>query len=93
MTRRLNIAIATVGRFHVLDLARELHALGHDVRFYSCVPRARARSFGLPDECHIPLLPLALPTLAWQQMMPRLMPKMRERVLYALLNRAVMLRL
>jgi glycosyltransferase involved in cell wall biosynthesis len=38
-------------------------------------------------------LPLALPTLAWQQMMPRLMPKMRERVLYALLNRAVMLRL
>jgi glycosyltransferase involved in cell wall biosynthesis len=91
--RRLNIAIATPGRFHVLDLARELHALGHHVRFYSYVPRARARRFGLPDECHVSLLPLVLPAVAWQRVMPRLMPGMRERVLYALLNRGVMMRL
>ena len=93
MTRRLNIAIATAGRFHVLDLARELHELGHQVKFYSYVPRARARRFGLPDECHVSLLPLVLPAVAWQRLMPRLMPKTHERVLYALLNRAVMMRL
>jgi glycosyltransferase involved in cell wall biosynthesis len=91
--RRLNIAIATAGRFHVLDLARELHALGHRVTFYSYVPSARARRFGLPEECHISLLPLALPAIAWQRLMPRLMPRMRERLLYALLNRGVILRL
>jgi alpha-maltose-1-phosphate synthase len=91
--RRLNIAIATAGRFHVLDLARELHALGHHVRFYSYVPRARAGRFGLPDECHVSLLPFALPAVAWQRLMPRRMPRMRERVLYGLLNRTVMMRL
>jgi glycosyltransferase involved in cell wall biosynthesis len=93
VTRRLNIAIATGGRFHVLDLARELHELGHQVKFYSYVPRARARRFGLPDECHVSLLPLVLPAVAWQRLMPRLVPIIRERVLFALLNRAVMTRL
>ena len=93
MMRRLNIAIATAGRFHVLDLARELDALGHHVRFYSYVPRARARRFGLSDECHVSLLPFVLPAIAWGRLMPRLMPRMRERVLYGLLNRAVMMRL
>lgn len=29
----MKIAIASMGRFHVLDLARELDALGEDVRF------------------------------------------------------------
>jgi alpha-maltose-1-phosphate synthase len=93
LTHRLKIAIATAGRFHVLDLARELHALGHQVRFYSYVPRALTRRFGLPDECYVPLLPLVLPAVAWQQLIPRLMPRIRERVLYALLNRGVMMRL
>jgi glycosyltransferase involved in cell wall biosynthesis len=93
VTRRLNIAIATGGRFHVLDLARELHELGHHVKFYSYVPRARARRFGLPDECHVSLLPPAFPAVAWQRLMRRLMPKAHERVLYALLNRGVMMRL
>ena len=93
MRRRLRIAIATAGRFHVLDLALELHALGHYVRFYSYVPRARARRFGLPDECHVSLLSLTLPAVAWHQLVPRLMPRIQERVLYALLNRAVIMRL
>ena len=91
--RPLQIAIATAGRFHLLDLARELHALGHHVRFYSYVPRARARRFGLPDECHVPLLPLVIPAVAWERIAPRLTPRMRERALYALLNRAVIMRL
>jgi glycosyltransferase involved in cell wall biosynthesis len=93
VTRRLNIAIATAGRFYVLDLARELHALGHHVRFYSYVPRARARRFGLSDECHVSLLPLVLPVVAWGRLMPRLMPRMWERLLYALLDRGLMMRL
>jgi glycosyltransferase involved in cell wall biosynthesis len=93
VTRRLKIAIATTERFHVLDLARELHALGHHVRFYSYVPRARTRRFGLPDECHVSLLPLALPAVAWDRLMPHMMPKVRERVLFALLNGGAMMRL
>lgn len=93
MTQSLKIAVATNQRFHVLDLARELHALGHQVKFYSYVPRARARRFGLPDECHVPLLPLVLPAVAWQRFMPQVMPRVRERVLFAMLNRAVILRL
>ena len=44
----MQIAIAAAGRFHVLDLARELHALGHRVRFYSYVPRSRAGPSGFP---------------------------------------------
>jgi glycosyltransferase involved in cell wall biosynthesis len=93
MARRLKVAIATAGRFHVLDLARELHALGHHVQFYSYVPQVRARRFGLPDECHVSLLPLVFPAIAWSEMVPRRMPRLRERVLYALLNRAVTMRL
>ena len=62
--RQLRIAIATFGRFHVLDLARELSALGHDVRFYSYVPRMRAIRFGLPKRCHVSLLVLLWPLVA-----------------------------
>ena len=84
----LRIAIATAGRFHVLDLARELHALGHRVRFYSYVPRSRARSFALPAECVVSLLPFALPALAWQRLAPGFLPRLRERMMYAALNYA-----
>ncbi len=62
--KSLKIAIATIGRFHVLDLARELDALGHQVHFYSCVPKRRAAKFGLPPRCHIALLPFLAPLLA-----------------------------
>jgi alpha-maltose-1-phosphate synthase len=89
--RPLSIAIAGAGRFHLLDLARELHALGHRVQFYSYVPRSRARSFGLPAECHVSLLPFALPALAWQRLAPGFMPRLRERIMYAALNCAMIL--
>jgi alpha-maltose-1-phosphate synthase len=91
--RRLRIAIATAGRFHVLDLARELSDLGHEVRFYSYVPRFRARRFGLKDECRVSLLPFVLPVLAWERLAPRWGARVRERLVFGLLNRAVMLRL
>ena len=77
----------------MLDLARELSALGHEVRFYSYVPRFRARRFGLKDECRVSLLPFVLPVLAWERLAPRWGARVRERLVYGLLNRAVMLRM
>jgi glycosyltransferase involved in cell wall biosynthesis len=66
----MRIAIATSGRFHVLDLARELDALGHDVVFYSTVPRARTRAFGLPDRCRVSLLPFMAPLALTRRLAP-----------------------
>lgn len=61
MNKRLRINIAASHRFHLLDLARELELLGHDVRFYSYVPTKRAMKFGLKRESSyslfIPMLP------------------------------------
>jgi starch synthase len=89
---RLKIAIATSGRFHVLDLARELSALGHDVQFYSYVPRRRAAQFGLADGCRVSLLPFVFPLLAWERLLPKLGHSFREWLTYKALNWAVMLR-
>ena len=44
------IGIATLARFHVLDLARELTAAGHEVTFYSYLPDRLAMRFGLPKK-------------------------------------------
>lgn len=52
----MKIAILSPGRFHVCDLARELSALGHEVYFYSYVPRARTHKFGLPNASAKPVL-------------------------------------
>lgn len=89
MKQPLRIAILTAGRFHVLDLARELHTLGHEVRFYSYVPRARAVGFGLPEACHVNLVPYLLPLLAWQAKASNWGGAWRERALWWALNRAV----
>jgi len=89
MKKPLRIAILTAGRFHVLDLARELNALGHDVKFYSFVPKVRAVGFGLPEKCHVNLVPYLLPLLVWQVKAPNLGAAWRERALWWALNRAV----
>jgi starch synthase len=91
--RSLKIAIATGGRFHVLDLARELGALGHDVRFYSYVPRKRALKFGLLAQSHVALLPLMFPFLGWEWLRPKLFPAVDEKIMVWALNRAVIARL
>ncbi len=52
----MRITIATIGRFHVADLARELIQGGHDVQFHSIVPPSRLESFGIPSRnqyCHL----------------------------------------
>jgi glycosyltransferase involved in cell wall biosynthesis len=66
----MRVAVVAGGRFHVLDLARELHALGHDVMFYSYLPRRRAASFGLPVTCQVSLFPYMAPILAAERVAP-----------------------
>lgn len=82
----IRVAIATAGRFHVLDLARELLRLGFDVRFHSCLPAGRAESFGLPRIAQVSLLPFAAPLLGWERIAPRLAPQRRESMLHAALD-------
>lgn len=66
----MRINIATSHRFHLLDLARELSYLGHDVQFYSYVPTKRCMKFGLNgNQCHC-LLPFLIPILVLQKMCP-----------------------
>ena len=51
----------------------------------------KPRSFALPAECVVSLLPLALPAVAWQRIAPGFLPRLRERILYAAMNYGVML--
>jgi alpha-maltose-1-phosphate synthase len=60
----MRIAILTSGRFWMCDLARELNALGHDVRLYSLVPPWRTRHFGVPRQCNRWLAPYLAPIIA-----------------------------
>jgi alpha-maltose-1-phosphate synthase len=90
---RLRVGIATSGRFHLLDLARELDALGVDVRFYSYVPRKRAKTFGLPNHCHVALLPFLLPLVAFERLLPRLFSRFVERLMCWALDFLVILRM
>ena len=94
LPRQLRIAIATLGRFHVLDLARELSALGHEVRFYSYVPKRRAVRFGLPSRCHVSLLVLLWPLVALSRLLRRgPLSTPIERLLQRAANAAVRFRL
>lgn len=68
---RPRVAIATSGRFHLLDLGRELDVLGYDVRFYSHVPRKRALTFGLPLRCQRSLLGLIFPLVVLARRGPK----------------------
>jgi starch synthase len=91
--RRLKVGIATSGRFHLLDIARELDALGVKVDFYSYVSKKRAALFGLPRRCHIALLPLLFPLVGWERLFPRILPIVVEHLLYWALNIVVIMRL
>lgn len=86
---RLRIGIATAGRFHVLDLARELDALGHRVKLYSILTDKRAETFGLPNRCHRSLLPYVAPLAACQRFIPRLIPEAQRWAFVRVLDHAV----
>lgn len=89
----VRVAIVTSGRFHVLDLARELAALGNEVRFYSYVPRRRAQQFGLPAACHRALLPAVFPFLVLAQRGPRRWRSRGDRLLRSAIDRVAARRL
>lgn len=57
----MKVNILTTGRFHVLDLARELDKCGLDVKFYSFVPTKRAVKFGLPKSCSKSVIGIMFP--------------------------------
>lgn len=89
----LKIAIATGGRFHVLDLARELHALGHEVLFYSFVPVKRAVKFGLPEKCQRCLLLYVFPLVGLLRIAPKGLQPLLNQWLLWVLDRWVALKL
>ena len=76
--RPLRIAIATSGRFHVLDLARELADRGHKVCLYSMLPNSRVEHFGLHRRYHRSLLPYVAPFAGWQKYAPEVAPSLRN---------------
>ena len=92
-TTKLRVGIATSGRFHVLDLARELDALGAKVCFYSYVPRKRAEAFGLPGRCHVALLPCLFPLVALERYFSRVFPHVIERLMFWGLDLLTILRM
>lgn len=67
----MKINILTSGRFHVLDLARELSKLGYDVKLYSYVPVGRAESFGLEKKHQFSLLFFMMPLLVLMKLFPK----------------------
>lgn len=89
----LKVAIASLGRFHVLDLARELDRLRIHTRFYSYVPVSRGERFGLRRECQRSVLPMLAPLVGWQAYAPALWHDLRERATAHALDAAVSARL
>lgn len=68
--KKIKINIASPGRFHVMDLARELDKCAFDVRFYSFVPDKRALYFGLRKECNASLFIWMAPFLLLSRVFP-----------------------
>lgn len=45
----MKIVVASSGRAHLLDCARELSNQGHDVTFYACTPKKYLLKYGFPQ--------------------------------------------
>ena len=54
----MKIAIALTGRSHLLNVAKSLVDCGHDVVFYTCIPKSRCRKFGLDPRCVVSFFPI-----------------------------------
>ena len=89
----MKICIASSGRFYVLDLAKELSELGHDVTFYSYVPLSRAIKYGLPKECHVNLFPFLFPFLALQRFTPQVLNTFFNKIIVVILDLLVSIKL
>ena len=64
----MRINVITTGRFHLLDLARELSKQGHDVCLYTYVSSKRCQSFGLDKKNVCSYLLYAAPFLLLQKL-------------------------
>lgn len=73
------INVISAHRFHLLDLARELSGLGHDVRYYSYVPTRRCSQFGIDPACCSCFLWLVWPFFALEKVLPL---SMRSRIVW-----------
>lgn len=65
------INVVSSHRFHLLDLARELSSLGHNVRYYSYVPSKRCAEFGIKPEICSCFLWLVWPFFLLEKILPR----------------------
>src|SRR5262249_51367506 len=90
---KLRVGIASSGRFHLLDLARELDALGVEVCFYSYLSRTRVQTFGLPGRCHISLFSTLFPLVALERLFPWIFPRTIERLMCWALDALTILRM
>jgi len=45
----MKVVLSTIGKFHTFDLARELHARGHELTVFTGYPRFKLRSEQLPQ--------------------------------------------
>lgn len=54
----MKIAIALTGRSHLLNVADSLIKCGHDVVFYTCIPKSRCKKFGLDPRRVVSFFPI-----------------------------------
>ena len=80
----MKITIAASHRFHLLDLARELENHGHDVNFYSYVPKKRNVSFGLSKKSVKSLFLLSIPFLLFVKISKN--SDLSKKILYSFLD-------
>ena len=74
----MKIAIALTGRSHLLNVARALINCGHEVTFYTCIPKSRCKKFGLPPQYVVSLCPI----LGWLFIYRKIKrPEFRNRIL------------
>ena len=65
------INVVSTHRFHLLDLARELSDLGHDVKYYSYVPKKRCAEFGIKADICSCFLWLVWPFFLLERILPK----------------------
>lgn len=66
----MKINVITTGRFHLLDLARELHNSGYDVKLYTYVTPKRCETFGINKNAISCYLWIAAPFLLLRKLFP-----------------------
>ena len=67
----MKINIISTGRFHLLDIARELSLQGNNVRFYSYVSSKRCEKYGLNKNLSVNFIWLAAPFLLLNKIFPK----------------------